>query len=736
MALKKLLSKLEKDEWSQQDFQESFPSHFQFNNGNGLGYTSGNSTSFFDNPGTGVRQRSLQFGEYYSYDRPGAKDKIQNSREPFMGKNRSIPDLDKNASRFLGFIDSFSDGFIRGGIATAVSRSAKDVARLTKFFLSQRGIGFLTQQLALQATQPDILAGNAGGKAGQIIGLATGLELNNNRTFNLGLNILGQAAINFTGVHLNRSGLSPIWQDSQTYSKLAVEKADIAGSITNNELEEKSDFGIGGSLRGNRLLTLYRGRMVASNSENGEDNDEANNGFFGNIGSKIKDLTGESGNSILYEYKRGPGSIYGLGKTTIYRYQDSSLGAKYATDGVDSKQDSYPLVIDTEGYKKLTLGSEKETRTEGNFTNARLEQSFGEETPYEGYIENRINTGTPGDIDIKTTAYNLDSYNIYSFKTMDKINALDIYQKGLAESEKYNRDLIKFYFDVCRPGRSKHRVVFRAFLDTFGDNFRGNWDKFNYAGRGEPFFTYQNFDREVNFSFKIAAQTRHEMRPLYRKLNYLASTTAPDYSSDGRMRGTFVRANIGSYISNIPGFFSSMNITWQKDYPWEIAMDSPERGDDTDMIVVPHVLDVQCNFTPIHDFIPKTSTHESPFILNNKASWLDYGVIQPGMHSIPVDRRQVPIKLTPTKVAKIETGETPQLIRTTQTMPPSTYDPMENEDSTPAVEQGKEKKPLFKFSKNGKGKEKLKARAKSIKKWFKHLNFTWVPGPHAVRLPK
>lgn len=704
MALKKLLSKLEKGSVLQGTaMQEAYPSHFQYNHG-GLNIFDGN---------TRRSQRSIKFGTVNAYDRPNQGF----SREPFIGKNQEIPDLDKGASRFLGFIDSFSDGFIRGGITTAISRSAKDVARLSKFFLSQRGIGFLTQQLALQATQPDILAGNAGGKIGEFISGVTGLSLNNNRTFNVGLNILGQAAINFTGVHLNRSGLSPIWQDNTTYAKLAVEKSNLIGVIKNNEIGKGGD-----SERGNRLLTLFAGRMVKDGQTFEEVKDRSKVGqFFKKIGDKVKDFTGESNNAILYEYKKGPGSIYGLGKTTIYRYQNSEIPAKYASDGVDSENIDYPLTIDINGYQKLTLGSELEERTPGNFTNKMLKESFGEETPYNGYIENRVNTGTPGDINIISKGYSLNTYNVYSFKTMDKVNALDIYQESLVpESEKLNRDLIKFYFDVCRPGRGKHRVVFRAFLDTLGDSFTGNWDKFNYAGRGEPFFTYQNFDREVNFSFKIAAQTRHEMRPLYRKLNYLASTTAPDYSDEGRMRGVFVRANIGSYLSNVPGFFSSFNISWQKDYPWEISMDSPEGGQDTDMIVVPHVLDVSCQFTPIHDFIPKTSIYESPFILNNNKGWLDYGVIQPGMQSIPVDKRQTPIKLDPV-VKNPELDETPQLIRNTQTIPPSTY-----EDPTSAVETngggggGGNKRSLFNFAKSDNKKQNFKEKVNKFTTWFRH----------------
>ena len=41
-------------------------------------------------------------------------------------------------------------------------------------------------------------------------------------------------------------------------------------------------------------------------------------------------------------------------------------------------------------------------------------------------------------------------------------------------------------------------------------------------------------------SFKIAAQSRHEMMPLYRKLNFLVSNVAPEYKVT-RMRTPFIR---------------------------------------------------------------------------------------------------------------------------------------------------------------------------------------------------
>ena len=135
-------------------------------------------------------------------------------------------------------------------------------------------------------------------------------------------------------------------------------------------------------------------------------------------------------------------------------------------------------------------------------------------------------------------------------------------------------------------------------------------------------FTYQGFKRTFSFSFKVAAQSKKEMKPLYRKLNYLVSNLAPDYANNGRMRAPFIKLCIGAYMDRTPGFLTSMNLKWQKDYPWEIALNSPEGGDDSEMHVLPHVLNVSCNFTPIHDFVPRKSIEESPFIIPGSTSGL------------------------------------------------------------------------------------------------------------------
>ena len=242
------------------------------------------------------------------------------------------------------------------------------------------------------------------------------------------------------------------------------------------------------------------------------------------------------------------------------------------------------------------------------------------------YREQRVNMGNPGKRLAGTTGKNIfgtttDSYDMYDESTIDKINALDIFRQNNNHYEKANaRDLIRFRVEALDgddPSQA-NTMIFRAFLDDFGDNYSGNWNSFKYNGRAENFYTYGGFDRKLSFSFKIAAQSRHEMIPLYRKLNYLVSQTAPDYSGT-RMRGNFCRLTIGSLIDRTPGFFTAVNLKWQKDYPWDIALNHLEGGEDSDgAMVMPHVLDVNCSFTPIHNFIPKKSISDSPFIMSHE----------------------------------------------------------------------------------------------------------------------
>lgn len=185
----------------------------------------------------------------------------------------------------------------------------------------------------------------------------------------------------------------------------------------------------------------------------------------------------------------------------------------------------------------------------------------------------------------------------------DLINAL---AEQDDESTLY-KDLIPFYFNIlgAQAGNELPEnkfIQFRALLDSFSDDFTGNWSGTQYIGRAEEFYTYQGFKREISLSFKLAAFSRNELIPLYKKLNKLAGSTAPTYNEGGFfMRGTLVQLKVGDYLDKTTGFISSVGLSWDKNYSWE----TDEEGLGTQKL--PHILNVSVSFTPIHDFEAKTN---------------------------------------------------------------------------------------------------------------------------------
>ena len=223
--------------------------------------------------------------------------------------------------------------------------------------------------------------------------------------------------------------------------------------------------------------------------------------------------------------------------------------------------------------------------------------------------EKRVGLGNPGKLSRIRT-----SYTVSDPDTVDKLNALDVSKKPLDGIED-NRDLIQLEFQIITPEETYY-LAFRAFLDTFDDSFNGSWNSSKYLGRADSFYTYSGFERSINIGFKIAAQSKDEMKPLYRKVATLASVTAPSYGENGRfMRGTIAKVTVGDYIYEQPGIIESVQYTWQKDYPWEISFQNPEQEGGKDQIL-PHVLDVSISFKVIHDFLPEVGV--TPFITNHR----------------------------------------------------------------------------------------------------------------------
>jgi hypothetical protein len=212
--------------------------------------------------------------------------------------------------------------------------------------------------------------------------------------------------------------------------------------------------------------------------------------------------------------------------------------------------------------------------------------------------------------------------------SVDQLNASDI-RTGNPDTDSgtffKNADIIPFEFQILNPedgGRVKY-LYFRAYLDSFEDNYASGWNTTKYIGRAENLYNYTEFNRSISFSFKLAAHTREELSPLYKKLNYLVGTTAPSYNENRSfMRGVYCKVTIGDYLSTVPGFFENISLTWDTNYPWELGLEN----DISPVPVVPHLLNVNMSFKPIHNFNP---TLGASFITRDEFTQQEYRASNP-----------------------------------------------------------------------------------------------------------
>ena len=205
--------------------------------------------------------------------------------------------------------------------------------------------------------------------------------------------------------------------------------------------------------------------------------------------------------------------------------------------------------------------------------------------------------------------------------TVDKVTFTDLYKSSIVNEELIEKDIIPFYITVLSNDNINDNVYlhFRAFIDSFSDNFNADWQPHKFMGRGESFYTYGGFGRTINMSFKVHAQSKQELMPMYNKLNYLASVTTPDYNMNkgGFMRGNLIKLTVGDYIEGVPGILTGFSVDIPSNYPWDIGRSKNGKKISESL---PTLINVGTfSFIPIHDFVPRIATSENDIhrLINN-----------------------------------------------------------------------------------------------------------------------
>jgi hypothetical protein len=486
------------------------------------------------------------------------------------------------------------DFLLRGGLLNNTQTSAQDVSRLTQMFLdtkSTNGLFFTLKQEQLSATAVRTQASPRFGLNGQPYSP---------------LNTITQAGLLSIGTHLNKQGINP-FAETGAY---ANSNERLYGVVVTKDQEPTA----------NRLIQLSNGRLIRNNAQGPDD-------------------------AFIMRYNGGPGSFKGVGRTIIRFGKDSKtflslqrtndIPSAYGqntwvynsyllrnTDAISTptgtEDDQAPINNKVEVASPTIQDFRKVLRANLFGTSLRTAENSGATPDAPNYqtknYEQNFNFNDPGQragksyVSYVNGVEYTDGSGVPTTEVgaVDKINALPIYKSEFMDDSPVTNDFVKFVIAAIDNNNPKFStfIHFRALLDSFSDSYSAQWNNVKYLGRGENFYSYDGFTRTISLSFTTAAQSKQELIPMYKKLNYLASQLTPDYSPKGYMRGPLVKLTVGGYLYEQPGFIQDLSYDLITDAPWEIAINE-SGGNNIFVKQLSQMVKVTgFTFIPIHTFVP------------------------------------------------------------------------------------------------------------------------------------
>ena len=611
-------------------------------------------------------------------------------KQPFIV--RGIQRKGNETPQYWGFgsRSGFDDGLIRGGVVTVADRVVSDTVRIAKFMASPKGLLWIVKQVGLGLTNSKVEA--VGGTFGRQTRIHTGVAslLSVPGTpFGLHFTRHGIPFANESASYENVIKEKQRTSAGEVYSRLIdLQKEFDAGKFYSNKIIEGlskvkifktkslgsnilSGLGGPGSVYGIGFTQIRRVTDTKSDAVERA----ARFGFtqIHSIESQYASAIGKASTSTKTD------ELIKLPGENVIRNSriDNEIGGVLPngqfgnydkkTPGNDQKADLSTLATlkntytstpnnpintyATLAYTKINKNARSERK--GDFRNGLDDsaKSFSgkkltaDQNQYEKYnLETKYGFGNVGKVGadrsdpnkflVDSTEFTKKKKNRFvlinkgdAFRG-DKVTAIDIASPG-KNNQVYTdtgQDLITFYFEDGEEGTNV--MPFRCTMTGYSDSFTPGWDRIDIMGRPDGAYLYTTFERSVSFNFTVAALSRSEMIPMWRKLNYLSTYTMPDFNGSARPSGPFMRISIGSLFKNTPGFISSLTYTVPDDTNWDIAEDAKTNKNAKQL---PMVVDVAMSFTVVGDFRPQMMGRA--YSLQGEGDWLKDSVTKLGSKS-------------------------------------------------------------------------------------------------------
>jgi len=614
-------------------------------------------------------------------------------KQPFIV--RGIQRKGNETPQYWGFgsRSGFDDGLIRGGVVTVADRVVSDTVRIAKFMASPKGLLWIVKQVGLGLTNAKVEA--VGGTFGRQTRIHTGvasllsvpgtpfglhftrhgipfanesasyenvikekqrtsagevysrlIDLQKEfdagkfysnkiieglskvkifKTKSLGSNIL--SGLGGPG-SVYGIGFTQIRRVTDTKSD-AVERAARFGFTQIHSIESQYASAIGKastSTKTDELIKLPGENVIRNSRIDNEIGGVLPNGQFGNYDEKTPGNDQEADLSTLATlkntYTSTPNNPINTYATLAYTKINKNARSERKGDfrnGLDDSAKSFSgkkLTADQNQYEKYNLETKYGFGNVGKVGADRSDPNkfLVDSTEFTKKKKNRFVLINKGD----------------AFRG-DKVTAIDIASPG-KNNQVYTdtgQDLITFYFEDGEEGTNV--MPFRCTMTGYSDSFTPGWDRIDIMGRPDGAYLYTTFERSVSFNFTVAALSRSEMIPMWRKLNYLSTYTMPDFIGSARPSGPFMRISIGSLFKNTPGFISSLTYTIPDDTNWDIAEDAKGSKPNKDAKQLPMVVDVAMSFTVVGDFRPQMMGRA--YSLQGEGDWLKDSVTKLGSKS-------------------------------------------------------------------------------------------------------